>query len=662
MSDKHKVAEAIGRWKPRKAWIVCVEVALLRRAPGLFEAAHGIMSWKMLYAGLIAIMPVSLSLHAQQLDFLSNDSNLAELKTSLQNALLRTGTPGAGIALVARDRTIWAGGIGKADLGAGKDVTADTIFRVGSISKSFIGMAILTLQEQGKLDLNAPVSEIAPEIEIENRWQQTSPVRIVNLLEHTAGFDDMHFGEIYAPGETADFSVGEVLQRFPGPQRVRWRPGTRMAYSNPGYALAGYIVGKAAAMPFEQYIYEAILQPLGMNTSDFRLTPLVQSLLAKGYTGRSNRPVPYRAIYLSPAGDLKSSPADMARFVRFLLNRGRLDKVRLLSPGSIVRAEAPESTLAARAGLKNGYGIGISTDLRHGHVLYGHDGDVDGFLSVFRYSPEVGLGYVVLMNGESDEAFDLIEAAVSQYLFRGILPQVPSIAVLNNLKVRQLTGFYDFANPRDQATAAWDRLNFEYVYERDGLLFTKRPLGKPERLIPVSDREFRRESEAGSSTIFLNDQQNHRVVQIDEDYYESVSRYVPLFRLSVLFLSLALMATAILFAPVWLIRIVRGRKVNHLTLRVLALATVLSFVVSVALPVTMDADVLGTRSVRTMAIAILTALFAMLSALSVVLAVRSLRQLTGVLGLYLMSVCSACATVALYLGRWHLLGFRTWNY
>lgn len=81
---------------------------------------------------------------------------------------------GAGVALVSRDEVLWLEGIGRVDLATGRKVTPDTLFRIGSISKSFVGLAVLMLQEQGKLDLNDKLSDLAPEIEFENRWEASA--------------------------------------------------------------------------------------------------------------------------------------------------------------------------------------------------------------------------------------------------------------------------------------------------------------------------------------------------------------------------------------------------------------------------------------------------------------------------------------------------------
>ena len=120
-----------------------------------------------------------------------------EFKAAVQRVLTETGVPGAGIALVRTSGVEWAGGIGLADRDNGTAVTADTRFRAGSLSKTFIAMTLVQMEADDEIDLNATVAELAPEVPIDNAWEATDPVRVIHLLQHTAGFDDTHFNEVF---------------------------------------------------------------------------------------------------------------------------------------------------------------------------------------------------------------------------------------------------------------------------------------------------------------------------------------------------------------------------------------------------------------------------------------------------------------------------------
>src|SRR5262245_48510781 len=222
-------------------------------------------------AGALAVAAFSVGLSAQA----ANDptpKSVEEFRLAVQKVLSDTGVPGAGIALVRTSGVEWAGGVGLADRDAKTPVTADTHFRAGSISKTFVAMALVQLAEDGDVYLDTPVSELAPKVRIENRWQTTDPVRVIHLLEHTAGFDDMHFNEMYNLADPADLSLEDVLKLNPRSRIVRWRPGTRMSYSNPGYTVAAYVLEQLTGKPYDEVIKREIFDPVGMKTSSFRLT------------------------------------------------------------------------------------------------------------------------------------------------------------------------------------------------------------------------------------------------------------------------------------------------------------------------------------------------------------------------------------------------------
>src|SRR5205814_10172094 len=114
---------------------------------------------------------------------------LQELQQAMKEVLENEHVPGAGVALVANGVVLWCGGIGDADIATKRAVSCDTEFRVGSISKTFVALALLKLQEEGRVNLYARLQDAAPEISFKNQWEPTQPARIVNLLEHTAGLE-----------------------------------------------------------------------------------------------------------------------------------------------------------------------------------------------------------------------------------------------------------------------------------------------------------------------------------------------------------------------------------------------------------------------------------------------------------------------------------------
>jgi CubicO group peptidase (beta-lactamase class C family) len=175
------------------------------------------------------------------------------LQDSLRAVMAREHIPGMMLTLVRHDSILFEGGLGLADVAARRPVTAHTLFRIGSVTKTFVAAGLLQLIEQGKLHLTDEVHQIAPEIPIDNPWEATDPVRVVHLLEHTAGFDDMAVNHMYNTMPT-DPRGPAVLAIFRHELRCRWRPGERMSYANPGYQVAGYLLEKFSGQLYEQYL------------------------------------------------------------------------------------------------------------------------------------------------------------------------------------------------------------------------------------------------------------------------------------------------------------------------------------------------------------------------------------------------------------------------
>jgi CubicO group peptidase (beta-lactamase class C family) len=155
-----------------------------------------------------------------------------KLRQSIEAVLLETGTPGASVVLVSKDQVLWAAGVGSADLATGREVTPNTMFRAGSISKSFVAIALLKLQEQGKVRLDDRLRDLLGDGEFANPWEDTDPLRLVHLLEHTSGLDDIALCEYAASVPNSDHH--ESLAFDPRPRTSRWRPGRFFSYSNAG--------------------------------------------------------------------------------------------------------------------------------------------------------------------------------------------------------------------------------------------------------------------------------------------------------------------------------------------------------------------------------------------------------------------------------------------
>ena len=613
-----------------------------------------------------AFLLFSTKLRAQSEHELPHPQTLAELHNAMQDVVTREHLPGAGFAFVANGELLSCGGIGKADLGSGRDITCDTEFRVGSISKTFVALALLKLQETGKINLEARLEDVAPEIPVQNPWASTHPVRVVNLLEHTAGFDDMEAAEVYNRTDPYDFPMLEVFQRFKEPQDVRWPPGTRMSYSNPGYGIAGYLIEKIAGMPFDQYIRENILRPLGMSNADFRFTDSNKGLLATGYKDSSHSGG-YPYIYLRPAGDLKASAGELAKLVQFFLRRGRIPDAQIVKPESIMRMESVETTLAAKNGLRLGYGLANYTEVTGGVVTHGHDGSIEGFISSYRYMPEQNWGYVVLLNStQSEEALRDLNTLSIDFLSKGSpKPQQATVSVAS-AELKKLAGFYVSRAPRLQLFSLLDDFSGVRIRLVNGQLVRSSLFGAPETLVPLGKNLFRGEREPEATTVFVPLAGGKMALSNAAEgfsYGERTSILWTWARIALLILCVVLMLSSLPFAVVWILRkLFRAMKdVRHLSVRVMPLLATLCFLGLCFCVAKLPGINAGEFSVWSAGIFLLSLLFPLLAIYGLWLALRVPKtEIRSGVRIHSLLVSLASCIVAGFLLHWHLIGLRLW--
>jgi CubicO group peptidase (beta-lactamase class C family) len=606
---------------------------------------------------------------AQEKDNQPHPKTLPELQKAMKEVLDKEHVPGAGVALVANGDLLWCGGIGEADIAAKRAVSCDTEFRVGSISKTFVALSLLKLQEEGKINLYARLQDVAPEIPLKNRWEATHPVRIVNLLEHTAGFDDMEPSEVYNVQDHYDFPLLDVFRRFTEPQTVRWPPGTRMSYSNPGNAVAGYLIEKAAGKPFDQYIRETFLRPMEMEHADYPFTDANRALLATAYEGNPPKPTAYPFIYLRPAGDLKASPGELAKVVQFFLRRGKAGDAQLVKPESILRMEAPETTLAAKNGLRLGYGLCNYSSVEGGVVTHGHDGGIDGFISSYRYMPEQNWGYVILLNSDnSQQALESLNHLAIDFLSKDFpKPQQPATA-LSAQALAAFAGYYAPRAPRSQLFAFVDDLTGgTRLRVINGKLTRSGLFGQPEPLLWVGKNLFRGEKEPeGTTVFFVSEAGNWAVVSSGLEgigYSERSSLAFPFLRITLLALCLLFMLSSLPYALVWLFMKLVGamKDVRHLSVRVAPLLATLSLLLVPLCLSKLTGAQIGSFNRWTTGIFFGTFSFPILSVIGLVFVLRVPKEeIHRGVRIHSLLVSSACCVLTGFLWSWHLLALRLW--
>jgi CubicO group peptidase (beta-lactamase class C family) len=151
-------------------------------------------------------------------------ATLEELREAILDLMEEHEVPAMGIAMVDENGPVWIDALGKADVERDIDADQNSMFRIGSTSKMFVALSVLQLVERGVLSLDDKVADLAPEIKFDNPWADSDPVRVVHLLEHTTGWDDIHLPE-YAHSDPSAVSLKEALDFHPHSRTSRWKPG-----------------------------------------------------------------------------------------------------------------------------------------------------------------------------------------------------------------------------------------------------------------------------------------------------------------------------------------------------------------------------------------------------------------------------------------------------
>jgi CubicO group peptidase (beta-lactamase class C family) len=586
--------------------------------------------------------------------------DIDELRARVARVLLREHVPGAGIALVDGDRIVWAGGVGVADRATGQPVTADTLFRAGSITKSFIALALVKLAERGRVDLDAPVARLAPELAIGNRWAAEQPITLAHLLEHTAGFDDMHPNEMYGPLASETLPLAVVLARNPASRIARWRPGSRFSYANPGYTVAAYVLEKVTGRPYEEVLDQELLRPLGMTGAALRLTPEVDARLARGYDD-GDAAVPYRALFHRPAGNLMASPRELAALVQLALARGRFGGAALISPAGMARIERSD-TVRIDIGDAT-YGLGNYGDVSQRALIRGHDGGIDGFLSSYGYLPGQGVGFVVLLNStRSGVAMTAIRHLVVEYLLDHVPVSPPARQPVPEDELRRWAGTYHGAAPRHQLLAFLERIlpGIE-IFVDDGRLYARTvpAAGAPIELIPLGGDRFRVPWASGSHIAFGRDREGRRILAADGAYLVEEPRARSLGFVIGARICLWLLASGLVL-PLGLLS---RRRAPAPGVGWPLCATLSFFAVPRLFLAALDAAAVGERNGYTVAIFVLTLVFALASMASAVQALLWLPRPGSVLGkLHRLAFAGAACCATSYLTAYGIIGIRLWSY
>jgi CubicO group peptidase (beta-lactamase class C family) len=329
------------------------------------------------------------------------DKRLAGVDTTINNLLRDWHAAGCAIAIVEKNKVLFAKGFGYKDYEKKIPATENTIFAIGSCSKAFTSSLLGMLEKDGKLELDKPVQEYLPELKFHNETL-TNHVTARDMMSHRTGLP-RHDYSWYGSSTTRDSLIYRIRFLEPSAElRQRWQ------YNNFMFLAQGALAEKLYGKKWEQLVKEKILDPLGMTRSNFSVTDLQKDAdFTYGYKEQKDSVV--RMDYMNidpigPAGSINSSAKEMANWAIAWINGGKLNGKEVIPASYVAQAISPQMVVGGLPSSEmpdifgSDYGLGWFIQSYRGHYLVHHGGNIDGFSAMTAFFPTDSIGIVVLVN------------------------------------------------------------------------------------------------------------------------------------------------------------------------------------------------------------------------------------------------------------------------
>lgn len=353
--------------------------------------------------GVLVLLAVAIGvmgtprLQAQVSSIRSTRDVISRLKSEVPGLMQQGGVPGMSIALIRGGKTIWLHGFGVKDKKTGEPVRADTVFEAASLSKPVFTYGVLKLVDQGKLDLDTPLSSYLAKPYVPDERVGKITARLV--LSHRTGFPNWRGDDGSLP--------------------IYFSPGERFSYSGEGYIYLQHVVEQITGKPLDVYMDEVAFKPLGMTNSSYVWRPSFDSLTATGYDSKGGPGELEKPKEAGAASSLNTTARDYALFVDAVLNG------KGLSSSVLRQMETPEIALdpTCRICVKQEpkelsktlfWGLGWGIQREHKGVMLWHWGDNGVFKAFVMADPARKSGVVMFANGEDalNVAKPIIDTAI----------------------------------------------------------------------------------------------------------------------------------------------------------------------------------------------------------------------------------------------------------
>ncbi len=413
-----------------------------------------------------------------------------DVKKTIEEGMRELNIPGISIAIVDKEKILWAEGFGFTDETKNRKVTPDTLFMIGSLSKAYNVTAFLRAMQKGLIDLDDPLRKHYPEFKWKTRFgdDEADKITFRHLLTHYAGFQ--HFTDMKPPGEDRFYSFDEYIEKISDSWQ-KYPVGSRVSYSNAGVDLAAYVLQKISGKSYSEFMRDEVYIPLGMKNSIVEPTEALKTNnCAQGFRGKTQTPDEQIIIPWLGAGAQFSSVNDMANFLMMHFNEGIVNGERYLERKlleemyTIPFADKYELT-------KIGLGIGISKNQYGGELVLRFFGDGPGYFNLHHFFPNLGIGWLLQANQTYNLVHFLFKLAekVGPALVKHKLGRIPDpITVTDDIKLPTKVELEIGKLKRLEGKYNSRMLNIEIKLQEGQLTFNMQ--GEEYKLIPHSKRQF----------------------------------------------------------------------------------------------------------------------------------------------------------------------------
>ncbi len=433
------------------------------------------------------------------------------IQTKIKNTIENEGIVGLSWSTISKGH-VEVGSVGYANISKLEHMKPAQKMHVGSVTKSVLAMGVLHLIFEGRLSLDSNIEALLSELNFDNVWHHRSPIKVQNLLDHTAGLDNIRMWQLLSTKPLPNTPLEEAFESSrQNLLKIRTEPGTQYSYSNMGYTLLAMVIEAVTNQRYEKFLDDNFLDPLEMYDSSFEFISqqgqFADPLLAMGYHENNVTQIAVPS-YLRPAGQFTTTAPDMAKFMNFLLNEGKVKGQNFVKPEHMRMLTNPFNTKAHMAGLNIGHGLAFANRDRHNVLGMCHPGTTFGFRAYICIFPDEKKGFFYAANTDNETAD---YEKFNEFFINKLSVVSASIAETTGKEIglSKLEGIY-LPSPNNMAEFEFIDMLFNFIWlkQSNAYLLMKSLQNADRRLIQVKDHLFRDVNRTQASHVFYWDSEN----------------------------------------------------------------------------------------------------------------------------------------------------------